>query len=287
VLVTGLDQFEHRIRGVEAGADDFITKPVHPAEITARVKNLLKIKEMHNELLLFQKKLREQNLILEDMVKERTKALELALKELLESHEKLVNTQKNTLIKLSLAAEYKDRATANHIQRIGYYSKAIASALGWSEEMQEIINLASQMHDVGKIGIPDSILTKSRKLTPHELAKMREHTFIGSKLLSGTDSQLLKMAEEIAMSHHEQWDGKGYPRGLKGKEIPLSGRISAVADVFDALISARCYKKAWEIEKVFRTIKKCAGTRFDPEVVDAFFRVKDKLIEIVRKCREN
>jgi HD-GYP domain-containing protein (c-di-GMP phosphodiesterase class II) len=183
----------------------------------------------------------------------------------------------DTIYRLSVAAEYKDKDTAQHIRRMSHYSAALARKLGWSEPEVELILYASPMHDVGKIGIPDAILLKPGRLTDEERSVMQDHTTIGARIMAGSDSELLRLSEEVALTHHEKWDGTGYPRNLKGVEISKVGRIVAVADVFDALSSKRVYKGAMGLEESLEIIQKDAGTHFDPESVTAFSEIMDEV----------
>jgi len=186
----------------------------------------------------------------------------------------------DTIYRLSVAAEYKDHDTAAHIRRMSQYTAALAQRMGWVARQTELLLYASPMHDVGKIGIPDAILLKPGKLTPEERKVMEEHTLIGSRILSGSESELLKLSEVVALTHHEKWNGSGYPCGLKGAEIPQCGRITAVADVFDALCSRRVYKSDMDTEAAFDIIKKDSGSHFDPECVEAFWDIRDSLCQI-------
>jgi putative two-component system response regulator len=192
----------------------------------------------------------------------------------------------DTIYRLSVAAEYKDKDTAAHIRRMSHYSAALARQMGWEEALVERLLYAAPMHDVGKIGIPDAILLKPGKLTPEEFKVMEEHTEIGSRILSGSESEVLQMSELVALTHHEKWSGKGYPRGLKEQDIPQVGRIVAVADVFDALSSKRVYKGAMSLEEAFGIIKGDSGTHFDPECVEAFGDILDETREIYERYRE-
>ncbi len=186
----------------------------------------------------------------------------------------------DTIMRLSVAAEYKDKDTARHIQRVSNYSAALARKLGWSADLVEQMLYSSPMHDVGKIGIADAILLKPGRLTDEERHTMQQHAEIGGRILAGSDSPILQMSEQVALSHHEKWDGSGYPRGLKGEEIPQAGRIVAVADVFDALISRRVYKGAMGVEETMDILHKDAGSHFDPECVAAFSEIMDEVLEI-------
>lgn len=237
-------------RALSGGAKDFLTKPLSPSEVRLRVRNLLETRFLHQEL-------KSHNELLEERVEERTAALEAA--------------RMQTLLRLARAAEYRDDATGEHTKRVGRTSAQIARVLGLDETLVETIRLAAPLHDVGKIGIPDSILLSPDRLTPEQLVVMKSHCLIGCNLLAGTDVPLLELAAEIALTHHERWDGLGYPRGLAGEAIPLSGRIVAVADTYDALTSARPYTRAWSRDEALAEIEASAGLQFDPQVVAAFW----------------
>ena len=199
---------------------------------------------------------------------------------------KLRDAQYDTIFRLGVAAEYRDKETSNHLKRMSNYSLIIARNLGFDEQYQQTLLHAAPMHDVGKLGIPDSILHKPGPLTKDEWDVMKTHPTIGARILGDSDSMLLKLSRNVALSHHEKFNGLGYPNGVSGEEIPLEGRIVAVADVFDALSSKRCYKEAFPLEKVFEMIGKDAGTHFDPKVVDAFFGDRDSILEIFETYSE-
>nr|WP_320191539.1 two-component system response regulator [uncultured Desulfobacter sp.] len=254
IFVTAMDEVTDEARGFELGAVDYITKPVNPPVVLARVKTHLK--------------LYDQNKALEYLVHERTKELNKSRLEIIR--------------RLGLAAEYKDNETGMHVIRMSYYCKVMAAAMGMSNKEVELILNASPMHDIGKIGIPDNILGKPGKLDAQERAIMEQHTEIGARIIGEHDNPLLDMARTVALTHHEKWDGTGYPRGVKGEKIPLVGRIVAVADVFDALVSKRPYKKAWPFEKAVAVIKEESGKHFDPEVVDVFITHLDEIIELAK-----
>ena len=263
---------EYRVRALEAGTDDFLTKPVDKTELRARVSSLLKVKAYNDHMRNYQKELEAE-------VAKRTEQLRQAF-------EKIKIASLDTIYRLSRAAEYKDEDTGAHIQRMSHYIAVVAHKMGLNAENVETILYAAPMHDVGKIGIPDRILLKPGKLDPDEWEIMKQHTTIGAQILEGADAEFIKLAEAIALTHHEKWDGSGYPKGLKGSEIALAGRITAIADVFDALISKRPYKEPFPLEKTFIIIQKGRGSHFDPEVVDAFFAVEDEILSIKEKFKD-
>jgi putative two-component system response regulator len=240
---------ETKRRALAMGARDFLTKPLDGIELMLRVRNLLQVQHL-------QKRLLDHNASLEDKVAARTNDLELARLEILD--------------RLALAAEYRDDATQEHARRIGRVSALIAPLLDWPGRDVELIRRAAPLHDIGKIGIPDGILLKPGRLRAEEFERVKAHTTIGAEILSGSTSAVLRLAERIAISHHERWDGRGYPRGLAGEEIPLAGRIVAVADVFDALTHARPYKQPWPIERAVAEVLSQSGRQFDPRIVEAF-----------------
>jgi putative two-component system response regulator len=245
-----------RQRALDLGANDFLNKPGEAIEIVLRVRNFLRTRKLYKELEGY-------SLDLESKVQRRT----------LELYE----ATEDCLWRLARASEYRDDDTGEHTIRVGAISSRISSQLGLGTEDVDMIRRAAPLHDIGKIGIPDSILLKPGKLTTEEFAVMRSHVKIGASLLAGSSSKLMLMAEKIALTHHEKWDGSGYALGLRGEEIPLPGRIVAVADVYDALIHDRPYKQAWPMEKAVAEIRSLAGTHFDPDVVDAFLNVADSI----------
>lgn len=251
IVVTGDASSEAMEAAFTAGARDFLTKPLDSREVILRVRNQLEIRFLAREV-------QKRNEELEQRVQERTRHLHQAQVEILE--------------RLARAAEYRDDDTGEHAKRVGEMSAQIADILGLPAEDVELIWRAATLHDVGKIGVTDTILLKPGKLTEAEMSVMKTHAEIGAAILSGGDSPYMRMAERIALSHHERWDGTGY-RGIAGEAIPLEGRIVAVADVFDALIHERPYKDAWPIEEAVALIKSQRGQQFDPMVVDAFLQV--------------
>ncbi|MCZ7583813.1 MAG: two-component system response regulator [Deltaproteobacteria bacterium] len=272
VMVTALTQVEDRVRALDAGADDFMSKPVDKTEVRARIRSLLKVKAYNDHLRDYQKKLKAE-------VTERTNEVRLAFR-------KLEQASLETIVRLSRAAEYRDDDTGVHILRMSEYAAAVARHLGMSEEESRVILHAAPMHDIGKIGIPDMILLKPGKLTAEEWDVMRRHPVIGKQILEGSDFEIIQCGEIIAWTHHEKWDGSGYPRGLAGKEIPLVGRVAAIADVFDALTSKRPYKEPFPVERAHQIIREGRGTHFDPDVVDAFFEVQAQIRDVKERYQD-
>jgi putative two-component system response regulator len=249
---------EARRDALSRGAKDFLNKPFQPDEILLRIKTLLETRLLYLQI-------QSQNQLLEAKVRERTRALEEAQIEIVE--------------RLAVAAEFRDDNTGQHTQRVGQMSALLAKQLGLPDPQVSLIRRAAPLHDVGKIGVPDAILLKLGKLTEQEFAVVKTHTVIGARILSGGKFPLLRMAEEIAFSHHERWDGTGYA-SIVGDDIPLAGRIVAVADVFDALTQQRPYKPAWSIRDAIAEIERQRGRQFDPNVVDAFLRViEERLLD--------
>jgi response regulator RpfG family c-di-GMP phosphodiesterase len=244
-------------RALSAGAKDFLTKPLDHIEVLLRIRNLLETRLLHLRMA-------SQNQVLDERVRQRTRELESARIEILE--------------RLAIAAEYRDDDTGKHTARVGIVSARIAAAMDQSTSTVELVRRAAPLHDVGKIGVPDAILLKPGKLTADEWQVMKDHTRIGAGILGESIAPVLKMAEQIAGSHHERWDGSGYPQGLIGTAIPMSSRIVAVADVLDALTHARPYKRAWPLNEALTEIQSQSGKQFDPEVVDAFMPLAHVLI---------
>lgn len=276
IAITALTSKEQRLKAIELGANDFITKPLDPAELKIRVASLLRLKEIQDAI----KRHKDE---LERIVAQRTELLRRALDDMVEAKRQTYEAYLETIQKLALAAEYKDEGTAEHIRRIALYSESIAKALGLTSQEIEVLHHASPMHDVGKIGIPEGILLKAGRLDREEWEIMQRHTIIGARILHGSSSELLKAGEIIALTHHEKWDGTGYPQGLAKDAIHIFGRIVAVADVFDALTTRRPYKKAFDNEEAFAIIKAGSGSHFDPAVVAAFFKNIDSICAIQAK----
>ncbi len=269
VLVSGLQETGDRVKGIEAGCDDFISKPFDKMELLARVRSLLKVKEYNDLMSNFRKEL-------ESEVAKRTEELKHVF-------ERVKAASLETIYRLSRASEYRDDDTGTHIKRMSRYSAAVARHMGLDESTVETILYAAPMHDLGKIGIPDRILLKPGKLDPLEWEIMKSHTTIGAGILKGSEAEFIRLGETIAQHHHEKWDGSGYPDGLKGSKIPIVGRITTIADVFDALTTKRPYKEAFVVERSLAIIKGGRGSHFDPDVVDAFLAIQDEILFIKKQ----
>ena len=266
LVLSAEEDRETRLRALESGAKDFLQKPFDKVEVLMRIRNLLEASLLHKEIT-------HQNEILEETVQARTKELR--------------ETQQEIVHRLSRAAEYRDTDTGSHIVRMSHFAAILGKAAGLSEEECELLLHATPMHDVGKLGIPDQILLKPGKLTPEEWDIMQTHTLIGAELLAGGQSPLLKMAEIIALTHHEKWDGSGYPNKLAGEDIPIAGRICALCDVFDALTTKRCYKEAWPLEKSLEEIRDLSGIHFDPHLVDLFNESLPLILEVQKTYQDD
>jgi putative two-component system response regulator len=252
LVVTGDLSRDVRQQALQRGAKDFVTKPFDTIEVLLRVRNLLESR------MLFQD-LRKQNRTLLESATGRKRELESTRIEMIE--------------RLALAAEYRDEETNEHNQRVGALSGRLAEAIGWTQEDAGLLRRAAAMHDIGKIGIPDALLRKPGALTESEQRVMRTHTSIGARILGGSHVPLLQLAETVAMSHHERWDGSGYPRGLRQYEIPLAGRIVAVVDAFDAMTNDRPYRAARPIAAALSVLREHAGRHYEPRLVDALERI--------------
>lgn len=250
LVLTGDMTSEAKERALSSGAHDFLHKPFDRVEALLRIENLLETRSLY-------RRLEERTRALERTVAERTRELEVAQVEILE--------------RLTQAVEMHDDATGQHTRRVGETSARVAVRLGFPLAEVEVLRRAAPLHDVGKVGIPDTLLLKPGPLTPAEFEVVKTHTTIGARMLSGGSSGLIRMAEQIALSHHERWDGAGYPRGLRGSEIPVEARIVALADFCDALAHDRPYRAAWPRERIEAEIRHQRGRHFDPHVVDAYF----------------
>jgi putative two-component system response regulator len=259
VILTGTREKELKRQALELGATDLLNKPVDQEDLLARLQNCLRLKTYLDEI-------NANNAVLGQKVKERTKELE--------------ETRLQVIRRLGRAAEFKDNETGMHVIRMSLYSALLASRVGMEKEECDLLLNAAPMHDIGKIGIPDRILLKPGKLDPEEWEIMKTHVTIGADILSGDDSDLLKLARTVVLEHHEKWDGSGYPYGLKGTEISLAGRIVSLCDVFDALTSKRPYKRAWTIEESMIFIGAQSGTHFEPTLVDHFKEMLPEILDI-------
>ena len=281
IILTGSSDAETKLSALRAGATDLLAKPVHGEELIARLGNVIRIK-------MYQDRLHQHSEELEEAVRKRTAELEASRMDVIHC--------------LARAAEFRDDDTGQHVIRVGKYARIIGQQLGFSKQMLDILEPAAQLHDVGKIGIADSILLKPGKLSEDEFEAMqkhcgygkkivgqispedarliRGHTEIGARIMETGRSPFLEMARRIALTHHERWDGSGYPLGLAGEDIPLEGRITAVADVFDALSSKRPYKAAFPLNRCLSIMEEGRGTHFDPNILDAFFACLNEIIQV-------
>ncbi|MEO5377408.1 MAG: two-component system response regulator [Magnetococcus sp. DMHC-6] len=266
LFVTAKSEIEDEIRGFELGAADYLVKPVSPPIVLARVKTHL---AMH-----------DQRKLLADQVEVRTAQLNIRNIELEETRQEVIR-------QLGRAAEYRDNETGMHVMRMSRYAHLLALKLGLSEPEANLLMMAAPMHDLGKIGIPDHILLKPGKLTEEEFAIIQTHAQMGYDIIGVQNSEIMTMGGVIALTHHEKWNGRGYPNKLAGEDIPLVGRLCAIADVFDALTSSRPYKKAWSIEDAFGLITKEAGEHFDPKLAHMFVELRSHIIKIMEQYQDN
>ncbi len=280
IFLTSLTKVEDEEKGLKVGAVDYIYKPISPSILLARVETHLRLKEASDFLKI-------QNNILEKMVKKRT--------------EELAQSQQATIVAMGALAEFRDPETGNHLRRTQHYVKHLAEELSklpdyseyLTEERIDILFKSAPLHDIGKVGVPDRVLLKPGKLDATEFETMKEHTVFGKNAIRETQNQMTKsntfltMSEQIAAHHHERWDGTGYPYGLAGTDIPLSARLMAIADVYDALVSARVYKPPYSHEEAVQMIKEKAGTQFDPDMVKAFVRIAEEFKYITKEFSDN
>ncbi len=281
IVLTASDNEQTKMEALELGAADFLSKPVNSAELIVRVRNALLVKTHHDHLKNYARDLERQ-------VRRRTAELAASRLELIHC--------------LARTADFRDNETGRHVVRVGRYAEIIAQGLGMDEQFVELIGHAAPLHDMGKVGIPDCVLLKPGKLVRDEFEIMqkhtvygerafepmsdeewqtfRSHTFMGEMIMDVQSSPIITMAAKIALTHHEKWDGTGYPTGLKGSEIPLSGRITAIADVFDALSSKRPYKPAFELDRCFQIMEEGRGTHFDPKALDAFLAGRGAVAQV-------
>jgi putative two-component system response regulator len=273
VMVTAVDDTEIAEAALEEGAYGYLIKPCESNELLINVANALRRQSLEIENRIHRE-------ALEQVVAERTQELRQAVEDLEAKESALRASNEEMIHRLAKAAEFRDNETAQHVQRMSRYCALMARELGMPEQRCDQIRLASLMHDVGKIGIPDRILLKPGKLTDQEFDLMRSHCEIGYRILSGSDAELLCLARSIAFTHHEKYDGRGYPRGLAGEQIPIEGRIAAVADVFDALTSKRVYKEAMHLNRAVAILKQERGTHFEPRLVDLFLESMPEVLKI-------
>lgn len=280
IMITGMDRREDRLRAVEVGVNDFIAKPFELAELQLRSSWLLRLKEARDDI-------KEHGRDLERTVATRTRALRQALEERAAAQRDTHEAHLDTIRRLVLAAEFKDRHTGAHIERIGHYCELLAAGLGLSLSRVEVVRHAATLHDVGKMGIPDAILLKQGPLTHREWETMKQHPTIGARMLSGSPAQVMQIGRLIAATHHERWDGQGYPNGLAGERIPLEGRLCAVADVFDALTSCRPYRDPLPVDEALDMMIAQRNRHFDSTILDVFLNHREQVGEIQSQYAES
>ena len=266
IVLTAEQDMDTRLKALEMGATDYLTKPFDKSEVLNRINNMLAIRKAYKDS-------KNAAVILEKKVTDRTLELQ--------------DTRLKIIHRLGRAGEYRDNETGMHVLRVGRCSYELARAAGYPEKFAEMLEIASPMHDVGKIGIPDNILLKPGKLDTDEWEIMKSHSQIGADIIGDDPSELLQMARIIALTHHEKWDGTGYPKGLAGERIPIEGRITAICDVFDALTSERPYKKPWTTEKAIALINEQSGFHFDPKLVGLFNEILPKVLNISQKFSDD
>ncbi|MEO5350827.1 MAG: response regulator [Magnetococcus sp. YQC-3] len=272
LVLTARQDEKTRLRALREGAKDFLSKPFLEEELLCRVANLLEMEMAQQNLLTF-------NQSLEALLRQRTQDLDLR-------NQQLMRSQLETLDRLGRAAEFRDNETGLHVLRMSHYAERLGRAMGLDEGEAALLLHSAPMHDIGKVGIPDAILLKPGRLDPAEWVVMRRHPAIGAEILANATSPWLESSRVIALSHHERWNGDGYPGGLRGEEIPLFGRIVAVADVFDALTSARPYKSAWPVERAVVTLQEGSGSHFDPRIVAVFIDLLPEMMAIKAHYQE-
>jgi len=266
IFVTARADALDEARGFEIGAEDYIVKPVSAPTVLARVATHIA--------------LHDRSRLLEELVRDRTAMLERRTQE-------LEATRKQILRRLTRAAEFRDNETGMHVTRMSQYVSLLGARIGLSASEIEAIDYAALMHDIGKIGIPDQVLLKQGRLTPEEFEVVKRHSQIGADIIGVHESPLLQMCRTVALTHHERWDGNGYPNRLSGTDIPLPGRMTAVADVFDALVSERPYKRAWTVDEAFTEIGRLAGSALDPVLAAAFIELRPEIERIIQACADS
>jgi putative two-component system response regulator len=266
IFITSLGDVQNETLGFEVGGVDYITKPFSASVVRARVQTHIDLKNVRDGL-------RDEKACLEAHVLARTSELQIAL-------DRLRRSAIDTVLRLGLAAEYRDDQTGRHVLRMAHYAVSVARAMGWTPEDLDRLFHAALMHDIGKLALPDSIMHKPGPLDSAEWAIMKRHPLVGARILSQSDSDIIRLAEIVALTHHEKWNGSGYPRGLEGCNIPLVGRIVAICDVFDALTVRRPYKGAMPFDKASAIIRQGSGSHFDPAVVSAFFTAESEILRI-------
>jgi putative two-component system response regulator len=274
LMVSGMDDPEMAADAGDLGAYGYVMKPFGTNEFLIAAQNALRLRDLEIENRLHREHL-------EGLVAQRTADLTTTVERLSNTEQALRSSQEEAIKRLAFAAEYRDPTTGAHITRMSRTCELIAEKVGLGAERAELIRIASPMHDIGKIGVPDEVLRKPGKLTTEEMQEMRKHPTIGSEILAGSDSELVRLGAEIALTHHERWDGTGYPRGLAHDEIPVEGRIVAIADVFDALTSKRSYKPAFAVDRTLAIMTEERSKHFDPDLLDVFLTLVEDVVGLV------
>ncbi len=262
-VMTAGSEIDDRRKAIDLGADDFVLKPTEPVELRTRMKSLLRIGN-------YQQQLSELNKQLEMTIDKRTRDLCATVERLENAQRETDLAYRETILRLTMAAEMKDACTSAHLERMSHAAALLATKCGWPKEDAALLVEAAKMHDIGKLGIPDEVLNKPGSLNEQEFAVIQQHPEIGARILAGSKSKLVQMGGMVALTHHERFDGTGYPQGLAGKAIPEVGRICAIVDVFDALMTSRPYKDAWSLEKTLSTMRSEGGKHFDPDLLALF-----------------
>lgn len=271
LVVTAEMSLQAKRRAFEAGATDFLTKPFHVLEFLLRARNLLTLSLLHRAM-------RHRNVSLESQVQQRTQHLWETLRRLMDQEEQTRRASEEMIRRLAVAAEYRDERVGRHVDRMSRYAELLARRIGWDEHRASMVRRAASMHDIGKLGVADRVLRKRGGLSAEQMEEMRRHTTIGYEILSGSDVEVVQMAARVALSHHERYDGSGYPEGAVGAAIPVEARIAAIADVFDALTSDRPHRRAMPLGHVLALMRESSGKHFDPGLLEVFL---DSISEVL------
>ena len=280
IILSAYNDSDHFLKTINININGYVLKPIDMKQFLSTLTDTIELIKLRDEVHNYKLQLEKANAELDTINHNLEKEVTQRISEISNLNKEIEDTQKEVIFTMGSIAERRSKETGNHVKRVAQYSKIFALHYGLSEEEAELLKQASPMHDIGKVAIPDNILNKPARFTKEEFEKMKEHAILGYEMLKGSTRPLLKLASIVAYEHHEKYDGSGYPRGLKGQEIDINGRITAIADVFDALGSSRVYKPAWSDEKIFELFKKERGKHFDPQLVDIFFENLDEFLAI-------